>query len=247
MLPLYESPFFHAQKTSGRRPEPQERPARKGITAESKRLLECLGFLFSSRLEPLRFYSGEKNSTLSFLRTNISRVPQSLLAIWLAWLMPTGILEQPAAPDIKSLKSRTKPPRRPIPPHLPLDVQTNLAPIILPTNAADNQQPTRHVYFADAAPDATTVNQAMVSEPLPQTPDILQSNVPSQVTEASPQSSVLVPSENPGGPSESLDSLVLDSDSSSRPSSLKRPGFSKFKLFRSYSLDVNPTSMTSDG
>jgi hypothetical protein len=54
-------------------------------------------------------------------------------------------------------------------------------------------------------------------------------------------------SENAASPSESLDSLVLESDSSSRPSSLKRPGMTKFKLFRSYSLDVNPTSLTNEG
>lgn len=156
-------------------------------------------------------------------------VPQSLFAVWMAWLMPTAILQQSALPDIKRLKSRTKPHH-----HLPPTL-----PSILATNAGAQQA--RRVYFAD---DASVTKQTTVKPA--QTAIIL----PSQSSEAGPR----LPSsdENVAGASESLDSLVLESDSSSRPSSLKRSSrLAKFKLgFRSSSLDVttaNQTYGSSDG
>jgi hypothetical protein len=174
-------------------------------------------------------YSGEPQRTL-FFPEPLTGVAQSLFAIWLAWLMPTAILPQPALPDIKNLKSRTQPPRRPT---LPLD--RNLAPIL-----AENpgNQPPRRVYFADAPSDATITTQTTVTVPPVQATDS-QSTTSSQTTEASHQLSMHSP-EIAAGPFESLDSLVLDSDSSSRPSSLKRSSrLTKFKLgFRSPSLDV---------
>ncbi len=185
---------------------------------------------------------------------------QSLLAVWLTWLLPTSVVGAPLPSEFARAKQPTRPPRRTAEvsiatgtSRLSKRIRHAVAPIdltpILATRAIDPQT-ARRVHYADASPSPTAAVQNTTAEiPIDVNPTAIL-----QVENSGSQTSVVSPEKasDTAGP---LDNETVESDSShtsscnSRKRSHCLPKLKlRFHKRRSESLDrADQSSVASTG